>query len=187
MLGTIVSELLYALYATVRHPLDIVETGTLFQTELEPGEIDLRERSTCAIARFMQATSEQHHFHSIDLDSGHIDTCKEALGPLANYVQYIRAAGEDGLRTLTADPLYSADFALLDADSNAQTTRDEFEVIRYRMAYPGIIVIDDAFKPESVNKGRLVMASGVKYFNLRNQAIGIGFGEHAEAILRNFR
>jgi predicted O-methyltransferase YrrM len=189
VLGTICADILTAMYARVVCPLSIVETGTVFQTYLEPGEVDLRERSTVAIARWIHSNGGAHRLLSIDLDAGHIGTSKVVIQRegLSEYVCWYRGTGVDGLRSIAEAP----DFVLLDADSNASTTLEEFDAVWGKMATHGIIVIDDAFKHHSVNKARLTIPEankrGMKVWELRGQAVAITQSTAAEQIMREVR
>lgn len=187
MLGSIVTDLLTQLCAVKKHWLNIAETGTMYYTKLEPGETDLRERSTMAIATWMAKSKYPHLFTSIDGHGQHILACQLALGPdLAKHVNHIRANGKHGL--LSAGVEYPFDFVLLDADSDGDVIAQEFYAVHRRMNDNGIIVIDDAFKHRSVNKARVIIDSKqFEYYPLRKQAIGVPFGDAARRILQAFK
>lgn len=153
-LGAVCVRLLEGLEKLKDGPLTIVETGTMFKTDLEPGETDLSARSTFAIASWMDAHTRDHRFMSIDVDYSHIEKCRDELGPLARHVAHMKGTGLD---ILEANPWFMPDFVLLDADSNADSTLAEFRAVLPRLASTAIVVVDDAFKHYSVNKAREIM------------------------------
>lgn len=166
----------------VKGSLMIVETGTMFKTDLEPGETDLSARSTYAIAKWMHAGQRIHSaFYSIDADASHINVCQTKLDSegLGDWVQHRQASGADGLCRMG-----DIDFLLLDSDSDAENTFKEYQIALPRMSHNSIIVIDDAFKHPSVNKFRAVRPYVGMYFPLGNQAAAIPFGTLASDICR---
>src|ERR1700674_1168046 len=105
MLGTICTDILTAIAKHDESTLLIVETGTVFQTRLEPGELDLRERSTVAIARWIKNNSqhpEDIKFLSIDLDRNHILISGKVLDDegLYSFVKLCSGKGADVLRAI---------------------------------------------------------------------------------------
>jgi hypothetical protein len=190
MLGTICTELLDALNREINRPLRILETGTAFQMRLEPGEADHSERSTVAIARWISAQKPSDHiFNSVDLDADHISISRTMLSKygLDTFVKHHRGT----LGGVIGELPTKLDFALLDSDSGPQTPFAEYELVRERMAFNGIVVVDDAFKHASVNKATLIMQELARtgrqpYFALRHQAIGISFGPLAQVVLENY-
>lgn len=186
-LGNFILPILEAQAANWRRPLTIIETGTMYYTKLEPGEADLSARSTYAIAQFIEKSGMPHKFFSIDIEGGHIDNCKDGLGELARHVNFIRAAGEEGLYSLIHEDHEGPDFVLLDADSDGDVIAAEFDTVAPEMTH-GIIVIDDVFKPHKVNKGRVVLPAldrvGKRWYNIGGIAAGIPIDSASEAILQ---
>lgn len=187
MLGTIVTGLLDGLYRELDRSLNIVETGTAFQNWLEPGEKDLGERSTVAIARWI-AKNPGHKFYSLDLNMAHIHTAQDMLA-LENLMDIPSFWQGDSVQSLKNIP-HPFDFVLLDSDSGPETPFEEFKYVRENMAFNGIIVVDDAFKPPHVNKASYILqevnrACGL-WFALRKQAVGIPFGPLAQHVLAEF-
>lgn len=185
-LGTICVELLGDLYHITAHPLTIVETGTVYIDALEPEEKDLYERSTLAIARWIERTGDSHRFISIDYDGQHIETSKRVLAEhgLDGIVEHMR--GDSAL--LMRNFQFPVDFVLLDSAAEPDITLGEYCAIFPVIREPGIVVIDDCFKTrERVNKGKLAIPyaerQGHRQWPLRNQARGIGFGQKGEAIV----
>lgn len=179
MLGTIVTTLLLKMQKELRRPLNIIETGTI----RDPLCLDpLREeRSTLCIAMTLR---DQDTFHSIDVDSQHIVISGAVLSEagFGNRVVYHLGKSHDILAEMK-EPI---DFALLDSDSNAAVIAKEFKLVQPLMRQNGIVVIDDAFKPISVNKALLVTPIVVEHYDLYKQAIGIPFGPVARRILQEF-
>lgn len=174
-LGHYLIPLLDGLAEMKHQPLNIVEVGTMFKTELEPGETDLRARSTYAIAEWIESSGQAHNFISIDADFGHIETCRAALGDRARLVSFMLGKGVDCLARL---PLPYLDFLLLDADSDAHSTYAEFGIAGKLRAVRSIVVIDDAFKHPSVNKANEILPQ-VNYYTLGGIAVTIPSGREA--------
>lgn len=132
-------------------PLYIAETGTMFKTQLEPGEIDLSARSTVAITQWKIGQRILSPFFSIDADASHLGTCHAALTRLGlvDFVTFVHGKGADSLDRLRFGPW---NFVLLDSDSDANVILGEYLQVKDRMSPNGIILIDDAFKHPLVNK-----------------------------------
>lgn len=191
-LGQIVVDILDAQYKALGRPLLIVETGTMFKVELEPGETDLGARSTYAITRWIESNGgAAHTFYSVDIDRQHINVCRETLGARAEFVSHRLGVGSEVLAGSESAQLYgiNPDFVLLDADSDADSIYKEFSAIAPVVsACGGIIVIDDVFKHHTVNKGRRVLPTVKSWYDLGHIAAGIPFGKSAEQILsRKYR
>lgn len=181
MLGTICTKILDALAAaphTQGRVLTLVETGTAYYMKLEPGEVDLSARSTIAIAQWVAKQQRVVNFYSIDIDAGHQQDCQEKLRELglADYVTLLHGSGVEMLDSM---PDNFFDFVLLDADSGGQSTLAEWEVVRHKMRAPGVVVIDDAFKPANVNKAQFVLPQAYKLGHtiteFYRQAVAISF------------
>lgn len=188
-LGQIVVSLLDALQRVRQRPLTIIETGTMFVVELEPGETDLSARSTWAITQWIAAGNDSS-FYSIDADIQHIVACREKLGLLTRHVQHIKGIGAEQLPQLIEKHNWP-DFVLLDADSDADATlREYLEIYPFVETLGGIIVIDDVFKPHAVNKGRAVIAllveQGRRWYPVGGIAAAIPFGKDAEKICQDY-
>jgi hypothetical protein len=178
-----------AQYKALGRPLVIVETGTMFKVELEPGETDLGARSTYAITKWIESNGgTAHRFYSIDIDRQHINVCRDTLGVRAAFVSHRQGIGSEILAGRGLDGI-NPDLVLLDADSDADSIYKEFaEIAPVVSACGGIIVIDDVFKHHSVNKGRKVLPTVKAWYDLEHIAAGIPFGKSAEQILsRKYR
>lgn len=149
-LGHYCVELLDRLSKLPGGPLLIAETGTMFKTDFEPGETDLRARSTFAIAEWC-ATKGRGTLFSIDKDYEHLSTSHATLyqHKLSHYVTYVQGSGFESLCKLH---MGAWDFVLLDSDSNADIILGEYNAVKDRMGANSIVLIDDAFKHPSVNK-----------------------------------
>lgn len=187
MLGSICVELIDALFHKVHRPMTIIETGTLRDPEPEPG-LEKEERSTLAIAQWIESTGLPHKFCSIDYSLQNINTSQQVLEAhgLRSRVAYFC---DDSRIALSTKLLEKVDFALLDSDTDPDVILGEYNSIREAMKDPGIIVIDDCFKQNiGVDKGKLVIPLAKKdheVFGLRKQAMGIAYGRIAAEILRS--
>jgi len=187
MSGSIVVSVLDALYVKTHRPFTIVETGTLRDAEPEPNYLS-EERSTLAIAQWIESTGDPHVLHSIDLSEEHIVRSKAVLAAhkLEHLVQFHQGHSDDVLNTLK----FPVDFAFLDSDTDPLVILSEYSIVKQRMREPGIILIDDVFKENiGVNKGRLALPvaanEGRKYWGIRKQVAGIAFGDIAEQVLES--
>lgn len=187
MLGTICTKILSQMYALTQRPLAILETGTMFQDTFEIGETDFRERSTYAIADWMDKSgSKGHRFKSIDKDPSHIVKAQVMLGDLSQYVYHVHGDGEHCLAL--EHRLSPLDFLLLDSDSGGMQSYREFKVAIDGMdRNHGVILIDDAFKDLAVNKASLVRPEAERLrlplYDMQRQALAIAIGKDAERIL----
>lgn len=187
-LGHYCVELLDRLSKLPGGPLLIAETGTMFKTDFEPGETDLRARSTYAITEWC-ATKGRGSFFSIDADYGHLSTSHATLFQykLSHYVNYVHGSGAESLNKLR---MGAWDFVLLDSDSDADVILAEYNAIKDRMGANGIVLIDDAFKHPSVNKFRKVREqleidrpkSLIAWYPIGGIAAAIPFGPAANLI-----
>lgn len=180
-LGTICTQVLDSLIRNNRtrgRVLTIVETGTAYIMELEPGERDLRERSTVAIAEWVKQQDGRAKFYSIDISEAHQDACVRKLRELG-LADYVTMLTGDSRAMLESCPIDFFDFALLDADSGGQTTLEEYEIVGPKMRQPGVVVIDDAFKSADVNKAQyampLALRQGHTITEFYRQAVVISF------------
>lgn len=187
MLGTIVTKLLDGLYRRVGRPLVIVETGTLRDKDPEPGLVS-EERSTLAIALWMDTTGVDHTLHSIDLSPLNIAISRGALWSkgVGHLVEWHEGESAKVLSNLN---LQGVDFALLDSDTDPKVILAEYKELNRAMNEPGIVVIDDVFKQNiGVNKGALALPEAERnmrqWFGISNQVAAIAYGVEAEAIVR---
>lgn len=188
MLGTICTKILDQLAAAKQGlPLCILETGTSYIMYTERGELDLRERSTVAIAQWASRQKCNVDFYSVDISAQHQQDCANKLAELG-LLQHVNMLCGHGPDVLRREPL-QYDFVLLDADSGGVTTLAEFEAVYHNMRRPGVIVVDDAFKPANVNKAQFVIPRAQEYGHaitaFYNQAVAISFG--ADEIIRKAR
>lgn len=179
MLALILTDLLERFYRARPRPLSIVEIGTTYLDERWPVGLSWENRSTVAMAEWMNRFVHMtHSLLSVDVNATHIAICKSVLEKknLRHLVQFQETTGLEALSMLP----FHADFILLDAASNAEVTLSEYRMALSRINNDAIIVIDDAYKPLNVNKARLAWPeaekAGLLCRGLRNQAVAIATG-----------
>lgn len=183
-LGHYCVELLERLAELPGGPLLIAETGTMFKTDFEPGETDLRARSTFAIAEWLCGHGKGNLL-SIDADRSHLEKSHATLylSRISHYVTFVEGRGAEFL----SKPYMGAwDFVLLDSDSDADVIFGEYEAVKDRMGANGIVLIDDAFKHPSVNKFRKIEEQlnreSKLWISIGGIAAAIPFGPEADRI-----
>lgn len=185
MLGQICTALLDAVFAQVRRPLTIIETGCAYRDQLEPNETDLLARSTLSIAKWADKHPCQE-FVTIDRDLDHIRTCKLILSNAGvTHPLYMCGDADKILHTMCG----TIDLLLLDSDSDAKVALDEFLSALAKMdSAHGIVLIDDAYKPAKVNKARLALphaeSLGFQWRGIGKQVAAIAVGENALPIIQ---
>jgi predicted O-methyltransferase YrrM len=186
-LGSICVALLNRLYLFVSEPMNIVETGTLRDKEMEQGWTT-EERSTLAIARWIAKSPHRHSFWSVDLSESNLAISRTVLmnEKLDSYCQYVRGDSAQSLRQIHMNMEFGWSFVLLDSDTDPRIILNEFSVVEPRMERPSILVIDDVYKGD-VNKGKLALPEADRY-RYRHWRIGetevIAFGQEAEVIIQ---
>lgn len=191
MLGTICTQILDQLEASDRtqgRAITIVETGTAYLMALEKGEKNLQERSTVAIAQWCKQQTRPTVFYSIDISQAHQDACASKLEELG-LRDCVRFLCGDSRAMLDSVPENFFDFVLLDADSGGQTTLEEYKIVAPKVRKPGVVVVDDAFKDNKVNKAQFVMPLAYQQRRVitefYRQAVAISFD--ADEIVRSAR
>lgn len=138
-------------------PLIYIETGTCRDRHPYPGD-PKDARSTLAVARWVVYNSsggEEDRCFSIDLHHKHVEIAKSVLAEekLEKVFEFLQNYGSIGLLSLKK---FKPNLVLLDADSNHNTTFEEYKAISDSMSEPGFIIIDDINR-NGINKGKLII------------------------------
>jgi predicted O-methyltransferase YrrM len=154
---------LTTLYIEAQRPLTIIETGTVRMDGEDWARAD--GHSTLHIAEWIRRTGVAHKFYSLDLATATCARVLESRGLSA----FVTLCEGDSAVTLSGFS-FPIDFAYLDSCKEPEQNLLEFQAVHTRGVQ--VVVIDDVYNRDEVNKGKLTMPLALSLGYTCEQAAG---------------